>query len=265
MNQYFLFVDELGIPDPKDTTSDIYVLTGIAVKKEFQNELKINADHIKFKYWNRTNIVFHSREIGNNLKTFNIFKNNQALKNQFLKDLLKYLSISPINVFSIVTDKKIARTINWNYVKVLKESIRLLYYNFLTFLLGKTNCNGKIVVESASAEKDVYYLKFFAYYTSPHCKELNVDYKIIRNILTSIFFVTKRNFDIEEQIADLLSYAGKCKYKEEFQRQQFLPNSYENHIIKVYNSKIFSKPKNLKASKLKFYKKVDSFVILPKK
>ena len=265
MNRYNLFIDELGIPDLKDKSSNIYVLTGIAVKQEYQDDLRINAEHIKFKYWDRTDIVFHSREIGNNLGDFKNLKQNRNQKTNFINDLLKYLALSPITVFTVLVDKAIARSKKWNHIKVIKESIRLLYFNFLTFLLGKTHSKGKIVVESASAEKDIYYLKYFAYFTSPNCKELQVDYKLIQSILTSISFVTKRNFDIEEQIADLFSYAAKCKYLKENQKQQLPTTSYETRIMKIFNSKLFLKPKNLKATKLKFYQKVEPFVILPKK
>jgi hypothetical protein len=264
MNKYSLFIDELGIANPKATESKLYVLTGIAVKKDFKDQLKIEADQIKFKYWNKTDIVFHSRQIGKNLSDFEIFKDKNDLKSPFINDLLNYLAKIPITIFSVVVDKDLALKNNWNDIKILRETIRLLYFNFLTFLLGKDNGKGKIVVESATAEKDVYYLKYFAYFTSPNCKELNIDYKKVQNILTSISFVTKRNFDIEEQIADLFSYAGKCKYMKDFKNKSYTSDSYESKIIKILNNKLFSKPKNLSAKKLKFYEKAEPFVVLPK-
>lgn len=264
MNQYRLFIDELGIASPKATESKIYALTGIMVRNDLRSDLKIKADQIKYKYWNKTNIVFHSREIGKNLGDFSIFNKNEKLKESFLKDLLEYLSITPLTVLSIIIDKQEALKKNWNDIKIFKETIRLLYYNYLAFLFGKESSNGKIVVESATAEKDVYYLKYFAYFTSPKCVELNIDYKKVQQVLTSISFVTKRNFDIEEQIADLFSYAAKCKFEREFKHKSFLTNSYENKILKILNDKLFSKPKKLSKKKLNFYEKVDSFIVLPK-
>jgi len=258
MNKFSLFIDELGIANPKAIESKLYVLTGIAVKKDFRDQLEVEANQIKFKYWNKTDIVFHSREIGKNLGDFVIFKNKESLKKLFINDLFNFLSNIPITIFSIVVDKNLAFRKNWNDIKILRETIRLLYFNFLTFLLGKNHGKGKIVVESATAEKDIYYLRYFAYFTSPNCKELNVDYKKIQNILTSISFVTKRNFDIEEQIADLFSYAGKCKYIKDYKNKPYASGSYENKIIKILNNKLFLKPKNLSAKKLKLYKQPTS-------
>jgi len=264
MNQYRLFIDELGIASPKATESKIYALTGIMVRNDLRNDLKIKADQIKYKYWNKTNVVFHLREIGKNLGDFFIFNKNEKLKESFLKDLLEYLSNTPLTVLSIIVDKQEALKKNWNDIKIFKETIRLLYYNYLAFLFGKESSNGKIVVESATAEKDVYYLKYFAYFTSPKCIELNIDYKKVQEILTSISFVTKRNFDIEEQIADLFSYAAKCKFLKDFKKKSFLTNSYENRILKILNEKLFLKPKKLSKKKLNFYEKVNSFIVLPK-
>lgn len=264
MNQYRLFIDELGIASPKATESKIYVLTGIMVRNDLRKDLKIKADQIKYKYWNKTNIIFHSREIGKNFGDFSIFENNEELKESFIKDLFEYLGNIPLTILSIIVDKQKALKTNWNDIKIFKETIKLLYYNYLAFLLGKESSNGKIVVESATAEKDVYYLKYFAYFTSPKCVELNIDYKKIQEILTSISFVTKRNFDIEEQIADIFSYAAKCKFEHDFKKKSFSINSYENKIIKILNEKLFNKPKNLSRKKSSFYEKVDSFIVLPK-
>jgi len=264
MNHYRLFIDELGIASPKATESKIYALTGIMIRNDLRNDLKIKADQIKYKYWNKTNVVFHSRDIGKNLGDFSVFNKNEKIKETFLKDLLEYLSNTPLTVLSIIVDKQEALKKNWNDIKIFKETIRLLYYNYLAFLLGKESSNGKIIVESATAEKDVYYLKYFAYFTSPKCIELNIDYKKVQEILTSISFVTKRNFDIEEQIADLFSYAAKCKFLQELKKETFKSNSYEDRILKIFNEKLFSRPKNLSKKKLKFYEKVNSFIVLPK-
>ena len=85
------------------------------------------------------------------------------LKESFLKDLFEYLNNIPITVLSIIIDKQAALKKNWNDIKIFKETIRLLYYNYLAFLFGKESSNGKIIVESATAEKDVYYLLFHLY------------------------------------------------------------------------------------------------------
>ena len=121
---------------------------------------------------------------------------------------------------------------------------------------------GKIIVESATAEKDFYFHKAIGYYLTAGIKELQVDYKKIQETLTSISFVTKNNFDIEEQVADLFAYAAKCKYMEKIGKK-FKKGLYEKMIISLLERKIFKKPTEAKDSKMKYFKKVDSFTILP--
>src|SRR3989339_633524 len=118
MNQYRLFIDELGIASPKATESKIYALTGIMVRNDLRNDLKIKADQIKYKYWNKTNVVFHLREIGKNLGDFFIFNKN----------------VSYLYFLKIIIKKKELKKKNWNDIKIFKETIRLLYYNYLAFL-----------------------------------------------------------------------------------------------------------------------------------
>ena len=63
MNEYHLYIDELGTPDPSDGLSEVYILCGCAIP-EFKREiLKNKADQIKFKYWDKTDFAFHSREL----------------------------------------------------------------------------------------------------------------------------------------------------------------------------------------------------------
>jgi len=94
-------------------------------------------------------------------------------------------------------------------------------------------------------------------------KELKVDYKKIQETLTSISFVTKNNFDdIEEQIADLFAYAAKCKYLRQ-QGKRVKNGSYEKMMLDLLKNKIFKKPLGARYWKMKYFKEVDSFVVLP--
>ena len=58
------FIDGLGGASLKATQSKLYILSGIMVVSKSREQLKIKADQIKFKYWNKTSTIFHSREIG---------------------------------------------------------------------------------------------------------------------------------------------------------------------------------------------------------
>lgn len=136
--------------------------------------------------------------------------------------------------------------------------------NFITWLLGLTGAKGKVNIESATAEKDRYYLNTFSYFLSPGNKELKVNYKKLQELLTSISFVTKRNYDIEEQIADLLAYAAKCKYLRLTKKKTFEIGSYEDKIIKVLETKLWRLPKLAGEKKMRFYKNIDPFCVIPK-
>lgn len=265
MRIYELFIDELGQAKPTGLQSNLYVLCGCAIERSLKESVRIEAEYIKFKYWNRTNVVFHSREIGRNKGPFSIFENKPARRLEFLNDLIYYLKNAPISIFVIVCEQQKARELGWNSAKIVKETGKLLFFHFVSWLLGISGAQGKIVIESATAEKDRYYLNEFSYFLSPGCSELSVDYKTMKNVLTSISFVTKQNQDIEEQIADLFAYAARCKHLRARKKHTFKIGSYEDRIIKVLEQKLFRKPEVAKDRKMKFYKAIDPFCVIPKK
>jgi len=261
---YELFIDELGQANPISKQSKIYVLLGCAIEERQRSKLKIWADQIKFKYWGRTNIIFHSREIARNKGVFSTLEKSRSIKQNFHQDLFNFLKQSSFVVFVITCNNQLAKQLGWNSIKVVKETGKWIFYHFITWLLGN-NSKGKINIESATAEKDRYYLNTFSYFLSPKNKELSVDYKKVQDLLTSISFVTKRNHDIEEQVADLLAYAAKCKYLRLTKKQAFKLGSYEDIMIKILDTKLWHLPKLAGERKMKFYKSIEPFCIIPKK
>ena len=93
-------------------------------------------------------------------------------------------------------------------------------------------------------------------------KELNVDYKKVQETITSISFVTKNNFDIEEQISDLFAYAAKCKYLKKLGKKT-KNGEYEKMMVELFEEKIFKNPSSAKDKKMKYFKEVNPFYILP--
>lgn len=264
MKLHELFIDESGQADPRSGQSQLYVLLGCSVEEGKRGDLKTHADQIKFKYWGKTDVIFHSREISRNEGPFSIFHHNKNKKQEFVHDLLDFLKQAHIVVFVIVCDNKIAFQKGWNLVKVVRETGKLLFLHFITWLLGLDSAKGKVFIESATAEKDKYYLETFSYFLSPGNTHLAVPYTKIQEILTSISFVTKRNHDTEEQIADLLTYAAKCKYLRVKRKQTYKIGSYEDRIIKILDEKLWHLPVNARERKMKFYKTIDPFCIVPK-
>ena len=258
--KYRLYIDELGTANPRDPNSSLYILAGCSVNEDERHKIKIWADQIKFKYWGHTNIVFHSREIGRKVNDFKILKDRKTF-NDFLKDLEQFLKGAKFKMFFIVIDKEQARKKAWNHIKIYKEVSNRIIRNFLLILLSGDS-KGKIIVESATAEKDFYFHKAIGYYLAAGIKELKVDYQKIQEALTSISFVTKNNFDIEEQIANLFAYAAKCKYSMHLGKKT-KKGSYEKMMLSLLKTKIFKKPRVAKYAKMKYFKEVEPFVILP--
>lgn len=237
--------------------------------ESFLKKLKTSSDlthwvFLEFKYWGKTNVVFHSRDLGKNENDFTLFKRNKNKRDEFLKDLINWLKSCNIYVFVIAVDKDLSKSKGWNEIKVIKETARKLFYHFIVWLLARGESQGRIHVESATSEKDKYYLNEFSYFLSPGCKELSVDYKIIQDILTSISFVTKRNHDIEEQISDLFAYAARCKFMRLTKKKTFKIGTYEDRIVKVLESKLFQKPPIAKEKKMKLYETIEPLYIVPK-
>lgn len=263
MDKYALYIDESGTTNIDSQFSKTYVLCGCSIADEKKRPLKIYADQIKFKYWGHTDVVFHSREIAKNQGAFEIFKDKPQLKEEFLKDLFQFLYKAPVILFPTIIDKERAKLQQWDDEKVVTETTRTLFLNFIQLLLSKHGSSGHVVVESSHTEKDKYYLQYFSYFISPHVKELNVDQKTMQKTLTSLSFVTKNNNDIEQQIADLFAYAAICKYAKDYKGKVFEDGSYQAKIISALEQKLFTKPENASSIKMKYYNKIQSFYVLP--
>lgn len=258
---YRLFIDESGTANPLDINSEIYVLSGCMIKKSDSRDLKISADQIKFKYWNSTDVVFHSYEIGRKEGEFGIFKKDENLYKSFLNDLENFLFIPRFKMFFVVVDKSKARKFGWDETKVLKDTTSFLVRNFLLILLTN-NCKGEIIIESASAQKDIFLLQSVAYFLGSGIENPKVTYEKVQDTLTSVSFVTKQNNDTEEQIADLFGYAAKLNYLQ--QQKMILPNRlYEQMIIKAFKRSLYKVPMTARPKKDKLFKEVEPFLVLP--
>jgi len=258
--QYKLFVDELGVANPKARQSEVYILSGCSIDDSERKNVQKWADHIKFKYWGRTDIVLHSREIGRKENDFKIFKNKKLFE-EFISDLEEFVENSQFKMFFIIVDKEEVKKKGWDQNKIFKETSDAMIKNFLLATLSN-NSKGKIIVESAGAEKDFYFHKALGYYLSGGIPKLKVDYRKVQDTITSISFVTKNNHDIEEQIADLFAYAAKCKYFTR-KKRKVKNGLYEKMIVSMLNKKIFKVPTNVGVRKKKYFKEIKPFLMLP--
>ncbi len=258
MKSLNLFIDESGLSNPKANKTGCYVLCGCLINDFACEELRIRADQIKFKFWEKTNIVFHSREIWRKAGDFSILKDEETGK-CFKRLLFDLLGKSGYQIFSVIVDNNRAVKLNWDDKKVYKETTNIIVKNFILTLLA-TKSRGRLIIESASSEKDFYFHKAASHYLAKGLPELNISYSDVQNALTEISFVTKKNFDIEEQIADLLAYGAKLKFLNKKGKEL---SDYDKSILKILNLKLFVIHPQTGERKRKFYSKIESYKILP--
>jgi hypothetical protein len=260
-DEYVLFIDETGTASPKDIHSDYYILAGCAVKETERQKLKIVADQIKYKYWSDTDIVFHSREIGRKENDFSIL-GRHATFTKFLIDLEDVLAKRDFHMFFVLVDKAKAKKLNWNDIKIYKETSNRIVEQFLMFLMSQ-KARGKIVVEAATAQKDFYFHRALNAYLAGGIPALNITHQHVKETLTSISFVTKQNFDIEEQVADLFAYAARCHYYRNIVKKPHRNGLYEDMLLRLFKKKMITKPKVSSSRKPKYLKRLNGFVTLP--
>lgn len=262
---YKLYVDELGMSHPKShKASPYYILLGCIVDEAHQRDLLEQAGHIKFKYWGRTDIIFHSAEIARNLNDFSIFKDDEAKRNEFIKDLLDLLHRTPVHITAAVIDKQKAFQNSWSEKTVIRRTASSVLFNFLAFIYTKRPCRGHVIIEASSAQRDGVYLEAFGELLAPSFKQRHPHFVDIRNHLTSINFVTKQNHDIESQIADLLVYGIRCQLDKD---RGIVINrgSYQEKIMNLANSKLIRPIASMSKEKKLFYDLITPIDIQPKR
>jgi len=241
MKNYKLYIDESGIPNPNHYDKN-YTLCGIVVQKYWAEELKIKADQIKFKYWNNTDMVFHSHEIGAKINDFSILQNPNVRKS-FLKDLICFLSNGKFHCIIVSVNKEKAIQAGWNEDEILNQSNDKIIEIFLEFLARHQN-TGQIVLESSSA-KDIDFYKRYTKYLSHGFANLELSGADVKKMFTSLSFVSKNNHDIESQLADIFAYPATCRFLHN-EGVKLLPvGSYEEKISNIMTSKLIDMAKGI--------------------
>lgn len=261
--QYKLFIDETGHPHPNDRSKH-FVLVGIIIQDGHQEALKIKADQIRFKYWDRTNVVLHSEEIGKRKGEFAIFQNDAQLGTKFERQFLQFLSTAPIFVTTSVVDKARAFSVGWKEDTIIAKANDALLLDYLAFLYAQDRAHGRVVYETSTSQRDSLYLSAFYKLANPNWQRVNPDFQGVRQVLTSVTFANKLNDDIEIQLADIFSYAAICKYHQDNHSKTFKSTSYEAKLIKILEKKLLMQPVAMTSPmKKKYYNKVKGTTTLP--
>jgi len=246
-----IFIDESGESFPsRYKKSPFFVLTGCIIYKERLEEASVFLDHIKFKYWRTTDIVFHSIDIGRKDRSFSVFKNNQKLFNEFIEDLYLFLNGKcPLSVIGVVTDMTGVFKKNWKQSTVVRKSYSYLISNYVRYLCTNRLC-GEIVQEASTTMQDIIIYEQFYNLQSTGIPLDNISNEEVKERLTSLSFVTKRNKDAITQVADLLSFGILLDYKI---RHRILEmsrlNQYEKMIRKAAKNKLYRLDPNMKVGK----------------
>lgn len=236
---YKLYLDETGtIGKTPKGYFPYFILSGIAINSFQAEYLKVKADQIKFKYWGKTDIVFHSKEIGKRENDFAILKDPQVEAN-FHNDLVNFLNKNHAKSIIVSVNKEKAFSLGWNSMDIFEKAASAMIEFFIEFL-NKKKSRGQIFVESADAGKDVSFLKKYTYYLSRGLPSMDLSPMDIKELLTSVSFVSKRNFDIETQIADLFAYpaGNECMVNDGAKKR--ISNSYEDKMCGVIQSKLIN-------------------------
>lgn len=241
MKNFKLYIDESGIPNQNHYDKN-YTLCGIVVMKYQAEELKIKADQIKFKYWNDTNIVFHSREIGEKINDFSILQ-NPTIEKSFLKDLIFFLSSGKFRCIIVSINKEKAQQSGWTSGQILDKANDTIIEIFLEFL-AKNQDNGQIVIESSSV-KDISFYKRYTQYLSHGFNNLGLRGNDVKKILTSLSFVNKNNCDIEAQLADIFAYPATRKFLHDEGVKLLIKGSYEEKISNIMLVKLIDGTKGI--------------------
>ena len=156
-------------------------------------------------------------------------------------------------------DKNKSLTQNWTTDKNYEETANRLIKNFILSLLANGS-KGRLVVESATSKRDFIFHKIASNFLSNGMPSLNVKSEEIQDVLTEISFVTKKNLDIEEQIAYILVYGAKLKL---LGKKVVNPTDYDKNVIRIMNQKLFKMDPKTGLKKKKYYSEMKSFEILP--
>jgi hypothetical protein len=229
-----LYIDESGSPELSHHDKN-YTLCGVIVRPYQADSLKTKADQIKFKYWNDTDIVFHSVEIGLMQNDFTILKNPDIKKN-FHKDLIHFLNDGMYKVIVVSVDKEKATKQGLDSKNIQDMAFDKMIGSFLAFLT-KNKQKGQIHMET-SGGRDVNLHRRFIFHSSHGYPDLSLTHSDVKTILTSVSFVSKNNHDIETQLADIFAYPATRYFLHIEEKKPLVVGSYEEKVTNILKQKL---------------------------
>jgi len=197
-----LAIDESGSPGYTHASRH-FILAGVIIRDDFIPELEESIGAVKKKYLRSENAVLHSKEILERRGSFRRLYRAPDVEFDFWTDLVACIIRPEIELSLVLVDKEKARKDRWNKQDILKWAYRTMLGRFVTdHLPGDTK--GEIVAEFGSMEQSEYLLRARSYsqnYKLPACEESSNN----KEKITSVSFVTKENYDVTVQVADIVA------------------------------------------------------------
>lgn len=270
---YRLFIDESGknsFNNLKDSREVHHFIGGVIVDDHTDKIfLRTRGDQIKFKYWGRTDVTFRGTNMrglsGPDFIEFRdeyepisgeIIIDNSIKRDNFCTDFHDYIKESKFKFACIGVNKLnwiernplISHAIakRWNDTvtsfekKLTRAILEELVCSFLCFLKNE-NTSGQIIVEASDTRQDTDILSIYGSYMYNGMPSMGLSSLDVRELLTCISFVTKKNLDIETQMADIGTHFMQAKARSD----DGLDNSmrpltdFDRAIITAYEEKAF--------------------------
>ena len=256
---YKLFTDESGKNSLKhvDVSNPYYCVAGALIHDTSSLFLQRRADQIKFKYWGRTDVTFHSVDLRHRNNEFSIFNGHPVKLAEFQKDFKDLVLKTNFKVLWVCVDKQeyikkhpsIKYSIKNNFRKqILTHQRKLnekvfaeLWQIYLCYLSKKQNSTGTIVVEASDKIQDIDILTSYNRIMSGGLSNLNMTTNDVRDKLTSISFVTKQNWDAGTELADFASYFLTLDHRISSGLKTNGITSFDKEIITLLKTKTFKK------------------------
>jgi hypothetical protein len=220
---YKLYIDESGTNKLSNINAldPNFCVAGVLVNVNGTNGaadfLRNRGDQIRFKYWgHKSETVLHANPIRRNTGDFSIFGGDLALQTEFHEDLRQYvqsagfkfiwIGVNKLNWINLNPPIAHAVTNNFSLTKYEKTLTQLLFSElietYLLYLIHK-DFHGQIIVEACSQTQDQDLLEVYNRFMFSGSYTNGWSPSDVRDRLTCISFVTKKNADPETQLADL--------------------------------------------------------------
>ncbi len=200
-----MFLDESGDHNlvKIDEQFPVFCLAGcIFDEVDYKTESTVKINELKIKYFNTSDVIFHSSEIRKCRPPFNLLL-NRVTRESFYMDLDNLIFELPFTIIASVIIKNKLKNKYADPANPYTLSLRFIMERFLHYLEGE-NDSGYISVESRDPKSNNDLLKTFTDIInngSGHISPTRFQKKILK-----IDFVTKRKNENGHQIADLVAY-----------------------------------------------------------